>query len=73
MKVPTFEDSCLIDELAHDRPVIKAFMFKFSEENFIITLKFTEFDEVFIFRDGYLEEIYQIGEKHFERIAPCDF
>lgn len=73
MKVPTFEDSCLIDELAYDRPVIKAFMFKFSEENFLITLKFDEFDEVFIFRDGYLEDIYRIGEKYFEHVPPCDF
>jgi hypothetical protein len=73
MKVPTFEDSCLIDELAFDKPVIKAFMFKFSEDNFIITLKFKKFDEVFIFQDGYLEDVYEIGEKYFRHVPLCEF
>lgn len=73
MLAPTFEDSCLIDELAFDGPVLKAFMFKFSELNFIITLKLPEFDMVYIFRDGYLETLYEIGPTHFERLDTCDY
>lgn len=69
----TFEDSCLIDELAFDNPVSKAYMFKFSEFNFMITLKFPDYDIVYVFVDGYINTIYEIGPSHYQRIDPCDY
>jgi hypothetical protein len=69
MLVPTFEDSCLIDELAFDGPVTKAYMFKYSELNFMITLKFEQFDMVYTFCDGYLDDIFEIGPTHFKKYS----
>lgn len=69
MLVPTFEDSCLIDELAFDGPVSKAYMFKYSELNFMITLKFEHYDMVYTFCDGYLDDIFEIGPKHFRKYS----
>ena len=70
MLAPNFEDSCLIDELAFDGPVSKAYMFKWSDLNFMITLKLPDYDMVYVFADGYVSYIYEIGPYHFECYNP---
>lgn len=67
MLVPTFEDSCMIDGLGFDGPIIKAYLFKFSEVNMVITLKYEKYDVVYVMSDGFIKDMIEIGKNHYYR------